>query len=56
MIVTTRAAIIEYLEAELTDDGVSTGVLRVVVVPSPSWENEFQPQHFIVPLNVTAHV
>jgi len=33
-----------------------TGVSLSVVVPSPSWPSAFQPQHFTVPLLVSAHV
>ena len=34
----------------------STGVLRAVVVPSPSWPNRLLPQHLRPPAGVTAHV
>jgi hypothetical protein len=34
----------------------ATGVNRLVVVPSPSWPEEFEPQHFTPPPVVSAHV
>ncbi|MFO0755352.1 MAG: hypothetical protein U0359_02605 [Byssovorax sp.] len=33
----------------------ATGVVRWVVVPSPSWPLVFSPQHFTVPPWMSAH-
>ena len=33
-----------------------TGVVRIVVVPSPSWPRVFHPQHLTIPFSVSAHV
>jgi len=40
----------------LASPSTSTGVLRLVVVPSPSWLFEFAPQQLTPPLAVRAQV
>jgi hypothetical protein len=43
-------------ESPLLSPLTSTGVVRLVVPPSPSWPKMFQPQHFAPPAVVSAHV
>src|SRR5438552_10668582 len=40
----------------LSSPTTSTGVARLIVVPSPSWPQAFQPQHLTPPPLVSAQV
>ena len=50
----TLTAVVAAVDAVIPDTWTGVGLL--VVPPSPSWPDPLLPQHFTVPLPVTAHV